>query len=318
MRENRHTREFLIQLQHLPLDIKIAKTKQRIREWVQYFGTSGVYVSFSGGKDSTILLDIARQEYPDIEAVFVDTGLEYPEIRDFVKGFENVIWLRPKMSFREVIFKHGYPIVSKEVARKVCDARRGVNNAVAAFDGKDAKGNETTFRKRFKKWKFLLDSDFLISSECCEIIKKAPLHEYEKDTDKKPILGTMTCESELRQKVWLQNGCNAFESARALSTPMSFWLERDILEYIKIHSLPVAGVYGELKEHDGHLKFSGTQRTGCMFCVFGCHLEKSPNRFQKMAKTHPKQYDYCIRSVKSGGLGLGKVLDYIGVDYIPD
>lgn len=68
-------------LQALPLDIKIAKTQQRIREWVNRFGVDGVYVSFSGGKDSTVLLHIVREICPDVEAVFVNTGLEYPEIQ---------------------------------------------------------------------------------------------------------------------------------------------------------------------------------------------------------------------------------------------
>jgi len=54
----------------------------------------------------------------------------------------------------------------------------------------------------------------------------------------------------------------------------------------------------------------GYTRTGCMFCMFGVHLEKGDNRFQMMAKTHPKIHDYCINK-----LGCGEVLDYIGVDY---
>ena len=56
----------------------------------------------------------------------------------------------------------------------------------------------------------------------------------------------------------------------------------------------------------------GETRTGCMFCMFGIHLEGTPNRFQRMAKSHPKQYKYCIKT-----LGCGKVMDYIGVDYKP-
>ena len=58
-----------------------------------------VFTSFSGGKDSTVLLDLARQVCPDIPAVYVDTGLEYPELRDFVKTKDNVIWLRPRYPF---------------------------------------------------------------------------------------------------------------------------------------------------------------------------------------------------------------------------
>ena len=94
------TKKELIMLQALPLEIKIMKSLQRIREWVQYFGVDGVYVSFSGGKDSTVLLHLVRSIYPNIKAVFVDTGLEFPEIKEFVKSFDNVEILRPKMNFR--------------------------------------------------------------------------------------------------------------------------------------------------------------------------------------------------------------------------
>ena len=57
------TKDELKALQSLPLKVKVAKTKQRIREWVDRFGTDGVYVSFSGGKDSTVLLHIVREMY---------------------------------------------------------------------------------------------------------------------------------------------------------------------------------------------------------------------------------------------------------------
>lgn len=118
------TRDELKILQAYPLDLKIKKTQLRIREWVDYYGVDGVYVSFSGGKDSTVLLDIVRKMYPDIEAVFCDTGLEYPEIRSFVKSFDNVTILRPKMRFDEVIRKYGYPFIGKEVAERVENACR--------------------------------------------------------------------------------------------------------------------------------------------------------------------------------------------------
>ena len=108
----------LRQKQALPLDLKIRLTKRRIREWVNEFGLENVYISFSGGKDSTVLLKLAREEYPDIEAVFVDTGLEYPEIRQFVKSFDHITWVKPDMNFKEVIQKYGYPFISKEAEQK--------------------------------------------------------------------------------------------------------------------------------------------------------------------------------------------------------
>jgi len=111
-------------MQSSPLSVKVALTKQRIREWVNHYGLDSVYVSFSGGKDSTVLLHIAREMYPEMKAVFVDTGLEFPEIRDFVKTFDNVDWVKPKMTFKQVIDKYGYPMISKEVAECVYGARR--------------------------------------------------------------------------------------------------------------------------------------------------------------------------------------------------
>ena len=123
----KHTMNDLYQMQSLPLEAKIQMTKRRIQEWVDEYGEDGVYVSFSGGKDSTVLLDIARSMYPDMKAVFVDTGLEYPEIRQFVNTFDNVDILKPKMTFKQVIEKYGYPFIGKEVANNVDGARRIAN-----------------------------------------------------------------------------------------------------------------------------------------------------------------------------------------------
>lgn len=114
----------LWQMQGLPLSAKVKMTQQRIRDWVYAYGEDGVYVSFSGGKDSTVLLHLVRELYPNVRAVFVDTGLEYPEIRQFVKTFDNVEWLKPKLTFKQVIQKYGYPFISKEVAECVYGARK--------------------------------------------------------------------------------------------------------------------------------------------------------------------------------------------------
>lgn len=120
----KHTISDLHQMQALPLCAKVQMTQRRLKEWVDEYGLGGVYISFSGGKDSTVLLDIARDIYPTIQAVFIDTGLEYPEIREFVKTYENVEWLRPKKNFKQVIEEYGYPFISKEVSECVSGAKR--------------------------------------------------------------------------------------------------------------------------------------------------------------------------------------------------
>ena len=127
----------------------------------------------------------------------------------------------------------------------------------------------------------------------------------------------MASESLQRRIQWENNGCNGFNMKSPISNPMSFWTEQDVLAYIKLTEISYCSVYGEIEEINSQtslfktsLRCTGCQRTGCMFCMFGVHLEHEPNRFQKMKNTHPKQYDYCINQ-----LGLGVVLDYIKVPY---
>jgi len=120
----KHSKGELQQYQSLPLQSKINMTQQRIKAWVEHYGEDGVYVSFSGGKDSTVLLYLVRELYPNVPAVFVDTGLEYPEIRQFVKTFRNVTWLKPKKTFKQVIKEYGYPFIGKEVSEKAYYAKK--------------------------------------------------------------------------------------------------------------------------------------------------------------------------------------------------
>ena len=74
-----HTNEDLKELQSKSLEEKIQISTARIIEWYEHWDGK-VAVSFSGGKDSTVLLDLVRNVYPDVIAVYSDTGLEFPEI----------------------------------------------------------------------------------------------------------------------------------------------------------------------------------------------------------------------------------------------
>ena len=95
---------------------------------------------------------------------------------------------------------------------------------------------------------------------------------------------------------------------------MSFWTEEDVLEYLYTYQVPYASVYGEIVRTDrGGWTMTGEKRTGCVFCAFGAHLEKAPNRFQRLKITHPKLWDYCMRPWEEHGLGMRQVLEYIGI-----
>lgn len=304
-----YTRQDLRIMQDWPLEQKIRVTQAKILEWYHHYG-GNVAVSFSGGKDSTVLLDLVRRAFPDVPAVFVDTGLEYPEIREFVKTVPNVTWLRPEIPFSKVLTTYGYPIISKDVARRIYYARQGSPWAIRHLNGLNADGTPSKFNERYMKWRVLLDAPFLISDKCCSVMKERPLHQYARENKRYMIVGTMASESVRRQSSYLKTGCNAYNKRDPTSQPLSFWTEQDILAYLKMTDIPYASIYGEIIEKNGKLTTTGVKRSGCMFCMFGIQLEVEPNRFQRMEVTHPKQYDFCIHK-----LGYGDVLDYLNIPY---
>lgn len=404
----KHERWELQSKQAAPMNVKIALTKQRIREWVDEYGEDGVYVSFSGGKDSTVLLHIVRELFPNIPAVFCNTGLEYPEIVKFVKTFDNVEIIRPKLSFFKVCEKYGFPLISKEVSECVAGARKyldyvltkmqdesasltdrqtdksgiirnsvsfaewensihvrsretirdrqirqivkyaassGIHGGVKSDssenspdylqmtgrftknfieevismnDGKKCGGGamphgdseqstessllKTLLMQDFEtvidnlriqrlmgintltgkvtmenipskeeqhlrdrsmfsceRYQFFLDAPFEISNQCCTVMKKEPMHRYQKETGRNPMTAEMASESRLRTQVWLNNGCNMFDLKNPKSTPMAFWTEQDVLLYIYENHIPIAPPYGEIvkeNEVDGQLDFA--------------------------------------------------------------
>ena len=141
-----HTAERLKELQALPLDRKIQISQTRIIEWYQR-NKGNVVVSFSGGKDSTVLLHLVRSIYPDVPAVFSNTGLEYPEIFRFVQTFPNVEIVRPNMVFSEVISTYGYPLIGKEVAEAIYYARRIRSQSVQVERERENKGRITLLKR---------------------------------------------------------------------------------------------------------------------------------------------------------------------------
>jgi len=210
-------------------------------------------------------------------------------------------------------YKYGLPVRYLQILGKVPHTEKGILT------------DEYSNQYDKSRYKFMLDAPFEVSNKCCAVMKKKPMHEYQKSTGRNPITAQMACESRLRTQKWLQNGCNAFESKKPISNPMSFWTEQDVLKYIKDNNIKIAPVYGDvvytdsqmdiadfgLAEDVRELKTTGCNRTGCMFCAFGLQCEKSPNRLERMKETHPKQYDYIMRSKEKGGLGYKEVIDWI-------
>lgn len=278
-------------LRALSLDDKILYSSVKIKQF--YIAHKGkVYVSYSGGKDSTVLLHLVRSIYPDVPAVYIDTGLEFPELRDHVMATENVTWLRPDRTFKQVIIDEGYPVVSKQVAKVVDQAQRGQPNGLhrLSFEG----------RYGFIRYAYLKDAPFKISEKCCDVMKKKPAKVYHRETGRCPYFGMHADESDLRRDIWERAGENIETTKIPSSSPLSIWTDDDVWEYIHRYGLAYPSVYD-----------MGYSRTGCIFCMFGITVDR--NRFLRLKATHPKQWAYCMKPINQGGLGMREVLEYIGI-----
>lgn len=361
-------------MQAAPLSVKISMTKHRIREWVNTYGEDGVYVSFSGGKDSTVLLNLVREEYPNVPAVFCAVPTQYPELEQFAKTFDNVEIVRPKMNFFQVCEKYGFPLISKEVSERVYYAQKYLTwwktnkstltdrptayslrkflnlkkkeaipdnymEILESVDGagsfkikellgksKDKNGNLSMFN--YSNYIFFVKAPFMISNRCCDVMKKSPMHQYQKRTGRNPMTAVMASESRLRAQKWLQHGCNGFDMKSPISMPMAFWTEQDVLLYIYQNHIPICSVYGDVvkdTEVEGQLDFedlgifdlgipvlktTGCDRTGCVLCGFGCHLEKpGQGRFERLKETHPGMYK-LLDIAKNNGVTMREAIDW--------
>jgi len=328
--ENKHTQDDLKMLQALPLDVKIKKTEIRIKEFYEYYGGM-VYVSEGGGKDSTVLTHIVKNMYQDVPVVFIDTKMEYSSVRkQGIKLADEVI--RNNYTVEEIILMAGYPVISKPIANSVKYAKPGTTR-YEKMKGTFLDPNTGKLSQyNYGKYEFLLEAPFYISDDCCVLTKKDPAKEYEKQTDRFPILGLMASESKKRKDGWIKTGCNAFDKKRPQSQPMAFWTEQDILLYIKLYNLEIAGAYGDIvyTDDDGMLYdedlfntemkliTTGESRTGCLFCLFG--ITKDTNRFLRLKEKEPKKYDYVMRGGKfdeqgmwipHNGLGYKFVIDWL-------
>lgn len=263
------------------LEQKIDHSVGVIESFLNAVGKNNAYISFSGGKDSTVLLDLARRFVDkNIEGVFCNTGNEYPEIVSFVRSVSNITIIKPKMKPNEVIAKYGFPLISKEQSSYLREAKTTRSSILL---NKRLNGDGGKFSGKISdKWLFLLNEKFMISEKCCYALKKSPFASYEKKTNKKPILGIMASESSIRKNQYIRRGgCNSF-SGKIESCPLSIWTDKDIWDYINKFNISYSNIYN-----------TGVSRTGCMFCGFGAHLN-SDNRFIILSERYPKYYHLCL------------------------
>lgn len=174
------SRAELLMLQSLPLEVKVEKSKARIREWYEHWDGQ-VYVAFSGGKDSTVLKHLVDSIYEGVPAVYINTGLDLPEVRSFALRQKNAVRIDPRLRFAEIVEKYGYPVVSKEQAQYIYEYRRSKSESFRRYRWEGV--GERRSGKIAERWKYLVDAPFPVSHLCCHYLKKEPAMRYERERE---------------------------------------------------------------------------------------------------------------------------------------
>lgn len=303
------------------LDQKVSHALTLIDEYYHHYNGK-VYLGFSGGKDSVLLRWLCNKftdacGYPRIKCVFNNTTNEHTEILAFVKSFgDEITWLKPKITFAQSILINGYPLISKEQAQYIREAkttnsdklrqlRMFGRNKVSKLGGKYKQGGIAD------KWTFLVNDDIKVTEKCCDILKKNPAKKFEKETGLKAIIGVTQGEGGLRkQRAQMQDYCNTYGD-RPVSKPLNIFTESDVWDLLLTNKIPYCEIYND-QVIDG-LIITGEKRTGCAYCAFGVHLEDSDNnKFTRLYYRDRKRYISMMDK-----LGYREALKKIGIK-LPD
>ncbi len=314
-------------VKYMPFKDKVLWAKTKIKEFFQSceefnktnprIPISEITISFSGGKDSTVLFHLVNEVHKEIKSKFYlvpayAAEITFPSTIKFIKEtvdnfrkdnskIKELLMVPPKMPWNEILNQKGYPIFSKQISlqlNRIRNAKTKTNLVKWAFGiFSDNKG--TAKYKLSKNRLFLLDNHMIIqwpkinnelkqyftkydnyyfySEKCCDFVKGGLKH------DKRPsFIGTMANESEMRKKSWIENGCNITNKRIMKSRPLSIWTEKDVWNYIKEFNLEVNPAYGYNKNEDEqNLRFT---RLGCTSCPFGSHIENKIN--ERLSKSN--------------------------------
>jgi 3'-phosphoadenosine 5'-phosphosulfate sulfotransferase (PAPS reductase)/FAD synthetase len=266
------------------LEDRIAKIKA-INE--QYDLESNAYLSFSGGKDSTILhylLDLALPNNK-IPRVFINTGIEYKAIVDFVKSLQEkdnrFVLIQPTQNIKTVLETFGYPFKSKQHSHDLAIYQHSKKFTLTTYKYLGIIPSKTLFKcPKCLEYQFSPDFNLKISDQCCQRLKKTPVRNWEKENNKTIVLtGMRKDEGNQRTKLTCvvtdKNGdVVKFHPLVVVSSEWEDW-------FLSYEDVKVCELYYEPYNF---------QRTGCKGCPFSLDLQK---QLDTMAKLLPNEKTQC-------------------------
>lgn len=264
---------------------------RRIAYIINYYGEDNFYISYSGGKDSSVLSKLVDMALPDnnIPRVYVDTGIELNIIREFVKKQAEDDWrieiVKPTKNIKQILEENGYPFKSKEhsyfvyLYQTMGEKSDGWKKYV-----KGKKGKRYSCPKQLK-YQFKPDFKLKLSKKCCEFLKEKPLKEWEKEHKKYCcMLGIMRDEGGARQNAQCLSVHGRHLHFQPLIKVSKMWEDWFCKEY----NVELCDIYKP--PYNFH-------RTGCKGCPFGLKLATNLQTLEKFFPNERKQCEYIWKPV---------------------
>lgn len=245
------------------------------------------YISFSGGKDSTVLHYLVDQALPNnrIPRVFINTGIEYYDIVSFVKSMaekdDRFIIITPKIPIKQMLEKYGYPFKSKEHSLYVSVYQNsGVTKTITRYLQPNEKRNNFKCPKVLR-YQFTEDFNIKISNKCCFKLKKEPIAKWQKENNKSiTITGMRKQEGGNRRNI---KGCIITDKDGSVKKFHPLLVADDDFEdwFINKFQIKLCRLY--------YPPFN-FERCGCKGCPFALNLQEV---LTTMATYLPKERAQC-------------------------
>ena len=263
---------------------------QKIRQVINEYGEGNFYISFSGGKDSTVLSALVDMALPNnqIPRVYANTGIDLNMIRDFVfdmaKMDDRVVIIKPTTPIRKMLEIDGYPFKSKMHSLYVKKYQnKGLEyKSVRAYIGIEyTLSGKPMFRRcpKILKYQFTEENTLKISDMCCKRLKEEPIQYWHKEHDKPyGIVGIMREENGRRYDAQcLSFSGKKLKNFQPLAPITKAWEEW----FISTYNVKICDIYNP--------PYNFT-RTGCKGCPFALDLQ---HELDVLEEFFPNERNQC-------------------------
>lgn len=266
---------------------------EKIKQIINQYGEDNFYISFSGGKDSTILHHLVDMALPDnkIPRVFSNTGIEYNMILEFVKdqaiNDSRFKIIYPKKNIKNMLENVGYPFKSKQHSHIVGIFQRSGKSLSVRKYLKEVEGNSVICCPKKLQYQFTDNFNIKLSDKCCYELKKKPFKQWEKENNKTIVITGMRTE-EGGQRMGMN--CIVMDKDKniikfhPLSVVSNEWEEW----FIKKFNIELCELYYPPYNFE---------RTGCKGCPFALHLQEQLDLMEKLLPNERKQCEFIWQPV---------------------